>query len=119
MTMNKSLLNRRKAVHLGLALAGGSLVRPSLLLAAEKELTDTPENVLGPFYPMTKPLDKDADLTMIGGRKERALGKILHLTGRVLNMKGEPVRLPELNCGKQIHTASTPIQPMITQHRLI
>jgi protocatechuate 3,4-dioxygenase, beta subunit len=47
--------------------------------------------VLGPFYPQIKPLDTDADLTVIAGKKGRAQGRIVHLMGRVLNLKGEPV----------------------------
>jgi protocatechuate 3,4-dioxygenase beta subunit len=41
---------------------------------------------------MIKPLEKDADLTTIRGHKRRAEGKVVHLMGRVLNLKGEPVK---------------------------
>lgn len=86
-------ISRRKMIHLSLAMAGGAMAGSSLsILGAEKELMDTPENVLGPFYPMTKPLEQDADLTMIHGHKERAQGQIIHLSGRVLNIKGEPMK---------------------------
>jgi protocatechuate 3,4-dioxygenase beta subunit len=47
---------------------------------------------LGPFYPQIKPLDQDADLTIIAGKPGRAEGKVIHLMGRVMNLKGEPVR---------------------------
>ena len=46
---------------------------------------------LGPFYPQIKPLDQDADLTMITGKPGRAEGKVIHLMGRVMNLKAEPV----------------------------
>ena len=45
---------------------------------------------LGPFYPQIKPLDQDADLTMITGKPGRAEGHVIHLMGRVMNLKGEP-----------------------------
>jgi len=52
---------------------------------------NTPSQVMGPFYPVTKPLDQDADLTAIAGSAGRAAGQIIHLMGRVLDSGGEPV----------------------------
>ena len=53
----------------------------------------TPSTVAGPFYPlMSKPVDRDADLTVINGRTTRAQGQVLHLMGQVLNIKGAPVK---------------------------
>jgi protocatechuate 3,4-dioxygenase beta subunit len=51
----------------------------------------TPTQVLGPFYPLEKPLDTDADLTLIKGRTERAAGQVVHVVGRVLDASGAPV----------------------------
>ena len=51
----------------------------------------TPFIELGPFYPVNKPLGRDADLTLMRGRAERAKGQIIHLVGRVLTRSGEPV----------------------------
>jgi protocatechuate 3,4-dioxygenase beta subunit len=51
----------------------------------------TTEQVLGPFYPVIKPLDQDTDLTVIQGREGRAQGQIIYLSGRVLNLKGEAI----------------------------
>lgn len=53
--------------------------------------TGTPEVQMGPFYPVVKPLDQDADLTMIAGSKKRAEGKIVHVVGQVVNESGKPV----------------------------
>jgi protocatechuate 3,4-dioxygenase beta subunit len=61
-------------------------------VAAAESLRRTPTQVLGPFYPLEKPLDVDADLTMVKGRKARASGQVIHVMGRVVNVKGEPVR---------------------------
>jgi protocatechuate 3,4-dioxygenase beta subunit len=51
----------------------------------------TPDQILGPFYPL-KPLGQNADLTRVPGRPGRAEGQVLNVMGRVLNLKGEPVR---------------------------
>src|SRR5574341_942559 len=61
----------------------------SPLLAQEKRLL-TEEQVLGPFYPISKPLDRDADLTHLRGRRASAQGQIIHLMGRVVNPQGKP-----------------------------
>jgi protocatechuate 3,4-dioxygenase beta subunit len=39
-----------------------------------------------------KTLDQNADLTRVPGRPGRAAGLILNVMGRVINLKGEPVR---------------------------
>lgn len=51
----------------------------------------TPSIILGPFYPQIRPADEDGDLTVLAGSQKRAEGKIVHLSGRVTNLKGEPV----------------------------
>ena len=84
-------LSRRKALQMALIVGGTACVQPiASLLAAETNRPPTFPNVLGPFYPVIKPMEKDADLTRIRGHKRGAEGKIIHLMGRVLNMKGEP-----------------------------
>jgi protocatechuate 3,4-dioxygenase beta subunit len=55
------------------------------------DLRRTPAQTPGPFYPIEKPLDQDADLTLIRGRKRRAAGQVVHVMGRVLDARGEPV----------------------------
>jgi protocatechuate 3,4-dioxygenase, beta subunit len=69
----------------GLAMAGG--VRSVLAQALRR----TPDQILGPFYPVVKPLDQDADLTTIAGKPGRAEGQVLHVMGRVLTVAGHPV----------------------------
>ena len=89
MSIEKGIPRRRV---LGMSLAVGGLAfsgAASLVLA--QALKRTPGEILGPFYPVLKPLDQDADLTVISGKSERAQGQVLHLMGRVLNLKGESV----------------------------
>ncbi len=71
----------------GLVMVGGI----GSILAQGSKRQVTPELEKGPFYPLMKPLDKDADLTVIAGHKGRAEGKVVHVTGRVFNEKGDPV----------------------------
>ena len=52
----------------------------------------TPDQILGPFYPVVKPPHQGADLTSIPGRPGRAAGQVIHLTGRVVNPNGQPVQ---------------------------
>jgi len=55
------------------------------------ERVHTTDLVLGPFYPVIKPLDQDADLTVIQGKPGRAQGQVIYVTGQVLDLKGQPV----------------------------
>jgi len=58
---------------------------------AEAARAPTPNLTAGPFYPVLKPLDRDADLTVVRGRRGTARGQVVHLTGRVLDRGGIPV----------------------------
>jgi len=51
----------------------------------------TPRQSLGPFYPVTLPLDSDADLTFVEGRDGRASGLITNLSGQVMDSDGNAV----------------------------
>lgn len=51
----------------------------------------TPNEIVGPFYPITKPVDSDADLTLVAGRTRRASGQIVELSGRIRDLAGRPV----------------------------
>jgi protocatechuate 3,4-dioxygenase, beta subunit len=54
-------------------------------------LPRTPDQILGPFYPL-KEMPKAADLTRVPGRNGRATGQVLNVMGHVVNVAGEPVR---------------------------
>src|SRR5437879_13739323 len=56
------------------------------------ELARTPAMTEGPFYPDKLPLDTDNDLIIVGNSTTPAVGEITHLTGRVLDLKGNPVK---------------------------
>jgi protocatechuate 3,4-dioxygenase, beta subunit len=82
------LLTRRAAVA---QIAVGSAFAGTALSAQPSTLAPTPEQNVGPFYPMRRPADSDADLTMIRGRRGRATGEVIEVTGRVLNVLGATV----------------------------
>jgi protocatechuate 3,4-dioxygenase beta subunit len=88
----ESLLSRRHAIFRALALAGGAAITLRGFDTRGADLDSTPENVLGPFYPLEKPVDRDADLSRVRGRKGRASGSLIELSGRVVNLRGEPIR---------------------------
>ena len=89
----QNTFSRRQILELGLAWGAFGLSTPSSFVFAQgKGLKQTPNTVMGPFYPLIKPLDQDADLTVIAHGSGRAEGKIVHLMGRVLNRNGDPVR---------------------------
>jgi protocatechuate 3,4-dioxygenase beta subunit len=93
MHSNEQLVTRRRALHLNFGIAGTVLVQPiGSLLANEIVRPPTPENALGPFYPVIRPLEKDADLTTLRGHKRRAKGQLIHLMGRVFDLNGKPVK---------------------------
>ena len=46
----------------------------------------------GPFYPDKLPLDTDNDLILINDSITPAVGEITHLTGKVTDIKGKPLR---------------------------
>ena len=56
------------------------------------DLTKTPLQTEGPFYPDKLPLDTDNDLIVINDALTPGVGEITHLTGRVLDVKGNPVK---------------------------
>jgi Dioxygenase len=84
---------------------------PVKLALAQSKLRRTPDQILGPLYPAMKTADLSGDLTRVPGRTGRAEGQILNVMGRVLNIKGEPVRGTKLEIwqansyGRYVHLA--------------
>jgi protocatechuate 3,4-dioxygenase beta subunit len=56
------------------------------------DLTKTPAQTEGPFYPNKLPLDTDNDLIVINDGLTPGVGEITHLTGKILDAKGNPVK---------------------------
>jgi protocatechuate 3,4-dioxygenase beta subunit len=60
--------------------------------ALAEALTRTPRQTEGPFYPDHLPLDTDNDLIIVNDKLTPAVGEITHLTGRILDASGSPLR---------------------------
>lgn len=76
---------------------GGSAMAASLAAASgaravEQALRPTTASEIGPFYPIDRLAEDDADLTWIKGHASRAKGTVIEVTGRVLDRRGNPVR---------------------------
>ncbi|QCI67376.1 protocatechuate 3,4-dioxygenase [Phreatobacter stygius] len=81
----------RREVVTGLAAAATSLILPPALARAQSALPPTPRQTEGPFYPTNWQGDVDADLVVVRGEAARALGQVIHIQGRVLDLSGQPV----------------------------
>ncbi len=108
--MNNSIYTRRDflgSAAWALTAGAAALYVPGVFA---QQLQQTPRQTEGPFYPNKLPLDTDNDLLVLNDNITPAVGAVTHLTGRVLNAKGEPVRnaVVEIwqcdNNGKYIHT---------------
>jgi protocatechuate 3,4-dioxygenase beta subunit len=93
----------------GAALAGMLVEAPG---AFAEQLTLTPEQTEGPYYPTSLPLDTDNDLVVINDALTSAVGQITYVSGRVLTPSGDPVRNAYVeiwhadNSGAYIHPMS-------------
>ena len=74
-----------------LAVGAGTAFFTTPGLYAE-ELARTARMAEGPFYPDKMPLDTDNDLLVLNDSITPAVGSVTHLTGKVLNSKGDPIR---------------------------
>ncbi len=108
--MSPHLLQPSRRVFLStLAWSTAALAVPG---AFAEELTRTPAQTEGPFYPDKLPLDTDNDLLIVNDNLTRAVGEITHLTGRILDAKGNPVRNAAVEIwqcdsnGSYLHTQS-------------
>src|SRR2546425_734955 len=88
--MNYQVLfqNRRRFLH-SLGLGAAMFTVPGLFA---EELVRTPRQTEGPFYPDHLPLDTDNDLIIVNDGITPAVGEITHLSGRILDARGEPIR---------------------------
>jgi protocatechuate 3,4-dioxygenase beta subunit len=81
----------RRQIIIGLAAAASSLQIPGAAGGAQTPLAATPRQTEGPFYPVDWAGDVDNDLVVVKGEAAKALGQVLHVEGRVLNLSGRAV----------------------------
>jgi protocatechuate 3,4-dioxygenase beta subunit len=89
--MSTQPLSRRPLLRSVLSLAALAQL-PRAPALASSSLVATPRQTAGPFYPTRFPDDVDNDLVTVTGRSQPAQGQITHLTGRVLDIAGLPIR---------------------------
>ncbi len=82
------LPNRRRFLR-SLSLSAALFTVPG---AFAEELVRTPRQTEGPFYPDHLPLDTDNDLIIVNDGLTPAVGEITHLSGRILDANGQPIR---------------------------
>ncbi len=126
MTMTIAQPGRRKLLRwIASAPVASGLLVPAL---AGEQLIQTPASALGPFYPVQKPQDRDADLTLIRGHRQHAGGEVIELSGRVLTPQGKPVPHAQLEIwqanqhGRYAHPADTnpaPLDPDFQGYALV
>ena len=81
-------INTRRNVLRALGLSSALWLVPG---AFAEQLTLTPKQTQGPFYPDKLPLDTDNDLLTINDTITPAVGDITWLSGRILDSRGEPI----------------------------
>jgi protocatechuate 3,4-dioxygenase, beta subunit len=115
--MRGFLISRRTFAAAGLASAGLVIATGARAFQARPLTAESP---MGPFFPLSVPADSDADLTMIKGHSKRALGQVIEIRGRVLDMKGNPISGARLDlwqanaAGRYAHPvdpATAPLDP--------
>lgn len=86
-------IRRRHFLKMASVAVGSIASSPARRLLAQGVVRrETADLITGPFYPQAKPRDTDVDLTFIRGHRQRAAGQVVQLSGRVMNVRGEPVR---------------------------
>lgn len=89
MNPSSAFMSRRGFVRGGLAFGAALFTTPGLFA---EQLLGTPRLTEGPFYPDRLPLDTDNDLLIVNDKITPAVGDITHLTGKVVDTAGNPIK---------------------------
>lgn len=85
-------INRRTMLQLGLGATAGTVTGGFLLgQGGSASCEMSPEQIIGPFYPIRDQADKDVDLTLLEGHTERAEGGVIYVGGRIMDEECNPV----------------------------
>ena len=119
-TPSGNLLSRRHFAQSALASAGLFVGAGALAQERQPLLGTTAESPMGPFYPLRPLAENDADLSRLAGHSKRAEGVVIELTGRVRDLRGNPIPGAELElwqanaAGRYMHEldpATAPLDP--------
>src|SRR5437764_626064 len=100
------------------ALAAVAISGPWSAAMAQLKAMPTPDQILGPLYPVKKPADGGTDVTRVSGKSGAAQGEVIYVMGRVLNMNGEPVKGAQLEVwqanagGRYVHSSDPNPAPL-------
>ena len=88
-------INRREMLKMAFSMTAMSLASTGFAkdepgFDLKSSVIPTPDQILGPFYPVQKPLDGKSDLTRLKGRAGKAAGEVIYVTGQILNVQGKP-----------------------------
>lgn len=110
------LVTRRRMVIGGAALGfAGPLAAQNVFDVLAKS---TKTDQLGPYYPITRPLDQDGDLTRLAGHRGVARGTIIDVYGTVTNHLGQKVAGARMDlwqansAGRYMHPGDTSDLPL-------
>ena len=109
--------SRRDVLKMSAAMGLAGALFPAVSIFAQTPLRPTPEQILGPFYPISLTPNRTGNLTTAanGGR---AKGQLLVVTGRVININGEPLRGAKVEvwqanaAGRYAHPTDTNTAPL-------
>ncbi len=90
--MQKSLILPDRRIFMSTFTLGAAAWLTRGVFADELDRIKTPAQTEGPFYPDHLPLDTDNDLIIVNDSITPAVGEITHLSGRILDANGNPVR---------------------------
>lgn len=108
-------MTRRNFAQAALASAGLFVAAPALALQGRAPTAESP---MGPFYPLNALAENDADLTRLAGHTNRAQGTAIELTGRILDVRGNPIAGAQLElwqanaAGRYMHEADPAVAPL-------
>lgn len=109
------MISRRTFAGAGIATAGLVLASGARAFQARQVTAESP---MGPFAPVALPADHDADLTWVKGRSARASGQVIEVSGRVYDLKGNPIpnatiELWQANAaGRYVHPSDISTAPL-------
>ncbi len=104
-------ITRRKLVQ-------GSMAMAALSATGILQAATTPPQTEGPFFPIHKQPDTDADMTLIQGHSEQALGEVIEISGWVRDEDGQPIAAALVDVwqanshGRYAHEADTNPAPL-------
>src|SRR5438067_2516827 len=105
-----SILPRRRFLS-NLTLAASATLaakwfEPGLFAEELERRTRTPSLTEGPFYPDHLPLDTDNDLLIVNDSLTPAVGDVTHISGKIMDAKGSPLRNATIEIWQVDHSGS-------------